>query len=238
MRIGINCGHTVDGQPGSGAVGYLDESTETRRVGNKLSLLLSKAGHTVYDCTDDYAVSASANLTKIVDMANAHPLDLFVSIHFNAGGGKGTEVYTYGGTKHNEAVATCQKLNALGFVNRGVKDGSSLYVVKHTNAKAMLVEVCFVDTESDADLYNRIGAYTIAEAIAEAITGQEIGTGGNTMADFKDIKGHYAEKYINELKDMGVINGDENENFRPNDPVTRADAAIMVRNAIRYATGK
>ena len=62
--------------------------------------------------------------------------------------------------------------------------------------------------------------------------------GGETMAEFKDIQGHYAKKHIEELKSMGVVNGDENGNFRPNDTVTRADAAIMVRNAIRYVTGK
>lgn len=62
--------------------------------------------------------------------------------------------------------------------------------------------------------------------------------GGDTMAGFKDVSGHYAEKHINELKEMGIVNGDENGNFRPNDTVTRADAAIMVRNAIRYVTGK
>lgn len=64
------------------------------------------------------------------------------------------------------------------------------------------------------------------------------GKGAAAVAGFKDTKGHYAEKHINELKDMGVVNGDENGNFRPNDTVTRADAAIMVRNAIRYVMGK
>ncbi len=60
----------------------------------------------------------------------------------------------------------------------------------------------------------------------------------STVANFKDTSGHYAEKHISELKAMGVVNGDENGNFRPNDTVTRGDVAIMVRNAIRYVTGK
>lgn len=238
MKIGINCGHTVSGQPGCGAIGYIDESVETRKVGNKLMLLLSKMGYTVYNCTNDYAPSTSSNLAQIVEMANTKPLDLFVSIHFNAGGGKGMEVYTYGGKQHTEAVSVCNALHGLGFVNRGIKDGSGLYVIKNTNAKAMLVEVCFVDNKSDVDLYKRIGADAIAAAIAEAITGQKIGTGGNTMAEFKDTKGHYAEKHINELKDMGVVNGFGDNEFHPDDTITRADAAIMVRNAIRYVTGK
>lgn len=49
MRIGINCGHTLDGQPGSGAVGLIRESAETRAVGNALIMLLTKAGHKVYN---------------------------------------------------------------------------------------------------------------------------------------------------------------------------------------------
>lgn len=238
MKIGINCGHTVSGQPGCGTVDLIDESVETRAVGRKLITLLKQAGHTVYDCTNDYAPSTSSNLIQIVEMANAHPLDLFVSIHFNAGGGKGTEAFTYGGKSFVEAERTCKKLEEIGFNNRGIKDGSKLAVIRNTNAKAMLIEVCFADTKTDIDLYKRVGSEAVASAIAEAIIGQKIQTGGNTMSKFKDVQGHYAEKHINELQEKGVVNGDENGNFRPNDTVTRADAAIMVRNAIRYVTGR
>ncbi len=171
MKIGINCGHTVSGQPGCGAVGLIDESVETRNVGYALMDIFKQNGHTVIDCTNDRASSTNANLAEICRLANNQSLDLFVSIHFNAGGGKGTEVYTYGGQRHTEAVAVCDKLHALGFINRGVK-GSNLYVINHTNAKAMLIEVCFVDTQSDVDLYHKLGKDRIAAAIYEAITGQ------------------------------------------------------------------
>lgn len=49
MVIGINCGHTVSGQLGCGAMGYLNESNETRAVGYELMRLLRAAGHTVVD---------------------------------------------------------------------------------------------------------------------------------------------------------------------------------------------
>ena len=141
MRIGINCGHTVSRQPGCGAVGFIDESVETREVGMRVMSLLRQAGHTVVDCTNDYAPSTSSNLSQIVGLANKQPLDLFISIHFNAGGGQGTEVFTYGGEKHAEAVRVCNALNKFGFVNRGIKDGSNLYVVRRSDAKAILIEV-------------------------------------------------------------------------------------------------
>ena len=76
MRIGINCGHTVSGTVGCGAVGYIDESVEARKVGYALEDLLKKAGHTVHDCTNDYAPTVSSNLRQIVDMANSQSLDL------------------------------------------------------------------------------------------------------------------------------------------------------------------
>lgn len=222
MRIGINCGHTVDGQPGSGVVGRISESVETRNVGRKLITLLKQAGHIVYDCTNDYAPSTSSNLAQIVAMANAQPLDLFVSIHFNSGGGRGTEVFTYDAAQHTEAVNVCTALENLGFKNRGVKDGSNLYVVRHSEAKAMLIEVCFVDTD-DADLYKQLGADKVAQAIAEAITGQT-----TEMEETKMIYNYvddnmpaWARPTVQKLMNKGALKGNENGELGLTDDLLR-----------------
>ncbi len=58
------------------------------------------------------------------------------------------------------------------------------------------------------------------------------------VAKFADTEGHWAEEIIDELAAMGIVHGDGNGNFRPDEPITRAEAAAMVRNAVRYATGK
>ncbi len=203
MRIGINCGHTVSGTVGCGAVGDIDESVEAREVGYALENLLKGAGHTVYDCTNDHADSVGKNLSNIVNMANAQPLDLFVSIHFNSGGGQGTEVWTYNGKSFEEATNTCKAISALGFKDRGIKDGSKLYVVHHSNAKAMLVEVCFVDTD-DAKKYTEIGANKFAEAIYKGITGQIIEE-DLTMSQYNELK-ELIEKQAAEIADLKNIN--------------------------------
>lgn len=232
MNIGINCGHTVSGQPGCGAVGFINESEETRVVGKALINQLKSMGHTVVDCTNDYATSTNANLNKICEMANAQKLDIFVSIHFNAGGGKGTEVYTYGGVQHPEAVAICEKMNDIGFVNRKVKDGSSLAVVRKTKAKALLVEVCFVDTQSDVNLY-KANVSKIVTAIAEGITGEKVSTKQETTNVFKDVPtSDYGYKHIKMLKEYGIVNGYSDGTFRPDDKITRRDVAIMIANAL------
>lgn len=231
MKIGINCGHTVKGQPGCGAVGFIDESDETRNVGYKLMEYLKAAGHTVVNCTNDRASSTNENLSAIVNMANAQSLDLFVSIHFNAGRGKGTEVYTYGGKELTEASNVCKNMSRLGFTNRGIKDGSKLYVVRRTNAKAMLIEVCFVDTKSDTELYQSRGPEAVAKAICEAITGKIVATEPTTL--FSDVpKTDAAYTHIKKLKDYGIINGYGDGTFKPDANITRREAAIMIANAL------
>ncbi len=187
MIVGVDCGHTVSGTIGSGAVGYINESNETRAVGYRLMECLRKKGVTVADCTNDYASSVGGNLSSIVAAANAQPLDLFVSIHFNSGGGRGVEVYTYNGERFPSSELVCENMARLGFVNRGIKDGSNLYVIRRSNARAMLVEVCFVDTRSDVDLYNRLGPQKIAEAICDAIVGEKEEE-GLTVTQYEELK--------------------------------------------------
>lgn len=176
---GVNDGHTKTG-PGSGAVGKIKESEHTRLVGNEVRRLFKEQGEDVVNCTIDYASSTSESLDLIVKQANRQDLDWFIAIHFNAGGGKGVEVYTYEGRQYQDAIDVCKNIEKLGFRNRGVKAGTGLYVIRKTKAKAMLVEVCFVDTE-DADKYLNVGYKAIAKAIVEGVLGREISTNKPTQ---------------------------------------------------------
>lgn len=168
VKIAINAGHTIKGK-GTGAVGYIDEGKETRKVVAALIPLLEAKGHKVVNATVDSAWTNSAYLRKAVDIANKAKADIFVSIHFNAGGGKGCEAFTWKGKKVKQAEKICENISKEGFRNRGVKDGSSFYVIKKTNMTAILVEVCFVDNRVDYDLYKKVGAAKIAKAIADGI---------------------------------------------------------------------
>ena len=132
MRIGINCGHTVSGA-GYGATGFFKESEETRNVGHRLMDILEKNGVEIVDCTIDQANTQAEYLAAAVALANRQDLDWFISIHFNASASKqghGVEVYTYEGRQYPDAVEVCSNLEKLGFTNRGVKEGSGLYVIR------------------------------------------------------------------------------------------------------------
>lgn len=172
MRISINAGHTKSGA-GYGAVsGKFKESDIVRAVGKELIKVLKSKGHTVYDSTVDSASTQNAYLKGVVSKANSQDIDLFISLHCNASGShsaNGVEVYTYKGKKLDQAVHVCYELSLKGFRNRGIKDGSNLYVVKNTKAPAMLIELFFLDNVTDQTLYSKVGYRTMARAIANAI---------------------------------------------------------------------
>lgn len=165
MRIVINAGHTKLGV-GTGAKGKLTESVETRKIAYELLKLLADTSHEVIPAIYD---RHNNNLKAAVDATNNSNADLFISIHLNAGGGVGCEAYTYKGKQLPAAVSVCKNLNKLGFVNRGVKDGSKLYVVRETLCTAILIEVCFVDNANDVTLFKNVGYGAIAKAIYNAI---------------------------------------------------------------------
>lgn len=170
MRFGVNCGHTASGV-GSGAVGVLNESVETRNVGYALMDILKANGHEVVDCTINSATSTSAYLSKAVALANDETLDYFISIHLNCSDNvdaTGVETYTYEGRQFADALEVCENISTLGFKNRGVKNGTGLYVIKKTKAKSMLIEVCFVNGQ-DSQKYLELGPQKFAQAIYQAI---------------------------------------------------------------------
>ena len=54
---------------------------------------------------------------------------------------------------------------------------------------------------------------------------------GNTVK-FTDISGHWAEQAIRKLAKEGVINGKSNTVFAPEDTMTRAEFAALIRRAL------
>ena len=66
-----------------------------------------------------------------------------------------------------QAQAVCEEIAKLGFKNRGVKYRPGLYVLRHTDSPAMLIECCFVDDRDDVKLYN---AEKMSSAIVKGLT--------------------------------------------------------------------
>lgn len=209
MKIAIDMGHTLRGSD-TGAEGCgRKEQDLTREVGNLVISKLQELGHEVVNCTIDSCSSLNESLSYRVNVANNSNADLFCCIHFNCGGGYGTEVFTYNGQELSQARNILNNICALGFTNRGIKS-ESLYVINHTNMPSMLVECCFIDSQEDMSKYN---ANNFANAIVKGLVGQTIDTNitrneykedENTMISFSE------DFYINTYSDVAqaIKNGD------------------------------
>ncbi|MDB8553028.1 N-acetylmuramoyl-L-alanine amidase [Turicibacter sanguinis] len=122
--------------------------------------------------TDDPTGKKDINLLERVKRCNAYGAVLFFSIHHNAGGGTGIEVYWHTkGTQEDKKIAeiVAPKLAAsTGMKNRGVKQNG--WTVLTCKATAILVEGGFMDTTSDYEyMCIEKGQRAYAKAIADSV---------------------------------------------------------------------
>ena len=178
MKVYIDAGHNYSGVD-TGAQGFgIREQDITYKIADKVQKRLTNKGITVKmsrnSLTDNVISggSVSDSLRARYLAANEWKADIFVSIHCNAGGGTGCEVYCYKTGTQAEMLAK-SILNGMvwntDLISRGVKT-ANYAVLKNTNMPAALVETAFIDNENNAAfLGSEDGQKRIAKGIAEGI---------------------------------------------------------------------
>ena len=202
MKIAVRGGHCPRVP---GASKFLDELTEDRKVKESVIKYLKQLGHEVLDVTPpDNTNSSSGDLSNGVNRANLFGADLFVSIHFNKAydvynGFLGSEVCVY--SPFDIAQRVVNGLADLGFKNRGQKVRTGLYELKHTNMKAMIIEVCFVESVADVGLYKKLGHDLIGKTIAQAIANKNINNSDVKSTVNNEIKSNNTDNWIKRLRE-------------------------------------
>lgn len=174
QSICISSGHSTKCQ---GANGYLNEVKEATRVTDLLAKKLAQRGVDVEIFHDTKSTNQSQNLETITDWHNDQNRELDISVHFNASQQTdkpmGCEVwYITQGPLAGELSAA---IASVGFKNRGPKWSDSLWFLNQTMMPSVLLEICFVDSTADADLYSK-SLDDICEALANTL-------GGNNAAE-------------------------------------------------------
>ena len=178
MKILVMAGHTLNGYMGCGAIGFINESDETRKVAPKVVEYLKEFGvdatyvHLDKSKSDDY-------LKEQVDLANSKgKFDCMVQIHFNCGSTDkdsnttGTETYYMTNKGKVFADRVNKKLSTL-FKNRQIKENHKFYWLKHTKCPAILIEVCFIDDKDDVKIYEE-NFDTVCKLIAEGLANKDL----------------------------------------------------------------
>jgi N-acetylmuramoyl-L-alanine amidase len=202
MKIVISSGH---GKYVRGASGILDEVDEARRVVEEVAKQLHAAGVQVVTFHDNVSKTQNENLNRIVDFHNAQGArDFDVSVHFNAYAETdepmGTEcLYT---TQAALADLISENIaNAAGLIDRGPKKRTDLFFLNQTEAPAVLIETCFVDSTADAAIYDE-DFTAICCAITTALVGTTVRTVEPPSTSLLKVKGKCS--YFGGPDDMGV----------------------------------
>lgn len=173
MRVVISSGH---GKYVRGAEGYLDEVDEARKVVDRVHELLNSVGVKCVKFHDNTSQSQNENLETIVNFHNSNIRDLDVSVHFNANATTskpmGTECLYLTQEELADEMAEAVAMGG-GFIDRGPKYRGDLYFLNNTEMPAILIEVCFVDSSADAELYQK-HFDAICANIADTIAGEDI----------------------------------------------------------------
>ena len=147
-----------------GAVGYVVE----RKVAVKVVRYMKEYLQNNYVCRLKLS-KGTTDLSGRCQEANRWKADLFVSVHFNAGGGDGYEALVYSAA--NEKLGRCfeKYVKAVKQNSRGVKYRPDLAVLRLTNMKSILNEVAFVDNRKDIKDWDENSELKVmGEALAKA----------------------------------------------------------------------
>lgn len=173
MKIVISSGH---GKHIRGASGYIDEVDEARLVVEEVARKLREVGVETTTYHDNVSDDQSENLNRIVDFHNAQSRDYDISVHFNAyettSKPMGSECLYVSQSNLADRVVD-DICAASGLINRGPKKRTDLFFLNNTAKPAILIEVCFVDSSEDVEIY-RLRFEQICRAIADVLGGEQI----------------------------------------------------------------
>jgi len=168
-RIILDAGH---GGRDSGAVyGDRVEKDDNLAMTLEVGRMLEEMGFdVVYTRQEDIYQAPFRKAT----IANEMGGDLFVSIHRNSSGTPNryqvveTLIYSAGGFPEEVAENINEELEEIGYINLGVEERPGLIVLNSTQMPAVLVEVGFINSDADNELFAMQFEGT-ARAIAEGI---------------------------------------------------------------------
>ena len=145
-KIYVDAGH---GGSQPGAVKYVVEKDVNIKVTNYMCAYLTEN----YVC-EVYKDITADDIDTICAKANKWGADLFVSNHFNAGGGDGYEALVYSAANRSLGLVFEKHVKAIGQNSRGVKYRPDLGVLRLTTMEAVLNEGAFVDNWNDIKDWN------------------------------------------------------------------------------------
>lgn len=161
---GSDSGATYDGRR---------EKDDVLRLAMEVGKLLEENGQNVRYTRVDDSFYTPYERTMMANMSSA---DFLLSLHrnqmVNSNTINGAEAYVYNASGMTGELANklLERLDKLGLENRGVLERPNLTILRRTDMPAILLEVGFIDNETDNLTFDR-EFNAIADVIAQTIAG-------------------------------------------------------------------
>lgn len=164
------------GQKSEIGLPYMNENLFNRAVVAYAKTELERNG---FDVLLVAPTDADTPLESRTALANAKKADIYISVHANAISGKwgtwgGIETFYYPNPESRRLAQIMHKhvMKGTAFADRGLKNGSHLWVLRKTQMPAVLLELGFMDSLTDydellKDTYRKESAQEIAKATCE-----------------------------------------------------------------------
>ena len=213
------------------SAGDTTEKEQCNRIAEHCEKALIRCGFEVK------RAAAGTRTDDAIAESNAWGAQLHVPIHTNAGGGKGCVVFVsqLSEDRLRYAQAVYDELAEITVADESYGVRTARFdEIRKTSGKCIYVEAEFHDSVEGAEwIIENVGE--IGEAICRGICK---GAGvkyidikeDKQMERFKDIEGSRLKTEILRAAELGLMQGYGDGTFRPNEPLTRAQAAaVMVR---------
>ena len=208
------------------------------------SYLKDYAGYELLRVDDSDDGADDIALIDRVNAANEWGADFYLSIHHNAGinGGKGGGIVAYSYPNSTKGAEWRDALYEALIKETGLKGNrahgtqtASFYVLKHTNAPAVLLELGFMDSQTDVPIiltedYARKCARAIVATLASRFGLKQINNEGTATAAPIEPESPtaYAAAACGKAAAKGIFKGNGNGKYGWSESVTRQDLCVIL----------
>lgn len=198
MKILLISGHGA-GDSGAIGSGYKEADLTIEIVQKIASLLSSYVNVTVYPVERNAFQDVQKGAWQV-----GWDFDYVLEVHFNAGGGTGSEIYITTLEKTTSVEQKIMRNMQLFYRNRGIKITDFLVIktCKNKGISSALLEVCFIDTAADMEVYEKSKDRISASIVAGIVEGFGL-SGKNNVAPTLTTS-YRGDSFVDALKGMKV----------------------------------
>jgi len=259
MKIAIDAGHGKDGDPGATGPYGTREADITQALAVQLGNYILALGQEAFLC--DRSLYASERAVQAKDQGCDILISLHCNA--GGASAQGIEAWFAHGNEEGKRLASGilgVLISETGAVSRGIKDDADwrpvsdpkwtggMGVLRNFPGPAVLLELLFISNPVEEKLlsspdFQQKCAHAIACGVLDFINSWKKSNQGSSnssqaLGPFPDLSPTFwegkARKIVLALKNLGILTGYEDGTFRPEQPITRMEAASLIYKTLSY----